>query len=391
MTDNQLINVTKKLIAIESTAENPPGLRQAYEFLVDMLRSSGKNITIEEFESNGKPSFIAYKGKRPAKFHIIFSVHADVVPGKKHQFKATVKDGKLYGRGVYDEKAACVILADLFCEYVDKVPYALAFQVVTDEEVGGRDGVQLQIQQYGVRGNFVICAECGRHPNEHEIANEAKGATFITVSFTGSAAHGAYPWRGSNAATKAANFITSLHQKFPAPLEASAETTFTVTSLSASGGAMNTVPDFATLRLDIRYTSDDPNFKDAQHATALLQSIEPEAGIDIEFFDPPMYCNPNNKLLQALKASAEEIEKTSFSFVRRHATSDGRHFGAAGDEACEFGVAGEHQHGDDEHVTLEAFSNYRKTMRHFLNQTIDESQPLATQPNPQSVKNLIPA
>lgn len=371
MTDNQLIELTKKLIAIESTVDNLTGLRRAYDFVVAMLRNSGKDITIEEFESNGKPSFIAYKGLvRPANFCIIFSLHVDVVPGQQHQYKPQIKDGKLYGRGVYDEKGACVILADLFCEFVDKVPYALGFQLVTDEEQGGQNGARYQIEKHGVRGDFVICAECGRRTDVREIANEAKGIVIADIVFKGNSAHGAYPWRGDNAATKAANFISALHQRFPSPSEESSETTFTVTSMSASGGSHTRIPDAAMVRLDIRYAPNDSNFDNRDNLKALIKEIDPNAELSILVFDSPLYSDPKNPLLLALKASAEEVEGAPFSFVRRHATSDGRHFGDVGDQACEFGIAGEDQHGDNEHVTLKAFSNYRNTMRHFLEQTI---------------------
>jgi acetylornithine deacetylase/succinyl-diaminopimelate desuccinylase-like protein len=74
--------------------------------------------------------------------------------------------------------------------------------------------------------------------------------------------------------------------------------------------------------------------------------------------------------LLELKAAAETVESAPFSFVRRHATSDGRFYGAFGDQACEFGIAGEDQHGDNEHITLEAFRNYLETMRIFLEKTV---------------------
>lgn len=391
MTDDQLIELTKKLVAIESTVDNLQGLREAYDFMVKMLHGSGKDITIEEFEQNGKPSFIAYKGKtRPRQFKVIFAVHLDVVPGQAHQFKAEIKDGKLFGRGVYDEKAACVILADLFCEYVDKTPYALGFQVVTDEESGGRDGAQHQIEQ-GVRAEFVICAECGRRTNVYEIANEAKGIVIADITLKGNAAHGAYPWRGDNAALKATDFVNLLHKRFPSPSEESPETTFTVTSMSAHGGSHTRIPDSATVRLDIRYAPDDSNFDDRKRLKALFKEIDPNAELTILLFDSPLYSSPDNPLLQALKASAEAVERHSFKFVRRHATSDGRHFGDVGNQACEFGVAGEDQHGDNEHITLEAFSNYRKTMQDFLAKTIEtEAENINTRAfseTPKTVKN----
>src|SRR5688572_4991772 len=120
-TNKQLLEITKKLMKVESTAENPQGLHDAYGIIVRMLLDSGKQITIEHFESNGKPSLLAYAGpQRPDNFRIILNGHLDVVPAKPSQYKPVVKDDRLYGRGAYDMKAACVVLADTFCEYVDK-------------------------------------------------------------------------------------------------------------------------------------------------------------------------------------------------------------------------------------------------------------------------------
>ncbi len=367
MTDNQLIDITKKLIAIESTTLNPKGLQEAYDFIIDLLEGYGKDITIEQFESNGRPSLLAYKGPvRPDTFRIILNGHLDVVPGKPFQYTATIQDGKLYGRGAYDMKAACVIMADAFCRMVDTVPYALGLQIVTDEENAGKDGTQYQIQQ-GVRADFVICGECGRQPNTFEIANEAKGIAVAHVRFTGASSHGAYPWRGDNAAVKAAVFLDKLHQRFPVPTGEASSTTVTVTSLTAESDAYTKTPDVAHVVLDARYAANDPNFCSPQNYEALIKEIDPSAEV-VKFYDfsSPLYTSPDNPLLRSLKASAERIEGMPFSLVRRHATSDGRFYGAVGNQACEFGIAGEHQHGDQEYITLKAFSDYRATLLDFL-------------------------
>jgi succinyl-diaminopimelate desuccinylase len=211
MTTNQLINTITQLVAIESTAANPEGLQQAYHFMIDFLLASGKNITIERFEDNGRPSLLAYKGAvRPEKFHIILNGHLDVVPGKPEQYKAFVQNGNLYGRGVYDMKAAAVVMAQTFCEFVDSVPFALGLQLVTDEESAGKLGTLHQIER-GVRSDFVICGECGRSTSVHEIANAAKGIVVAEIGFMGKSAHGAYPWKGDNAALQAHRFFSALH------------------------------------------------------------------------------------------------------------------------------------------------------------------------------------
>lgn len=371
LSTTELLTITQDLVAIESVGGNPAGLRQAYQYMVDFVRESGKDITIEEFDSNGSPSFLAYRGQeRPANFHIILNGHLDVVPGKPEQYQPYIQDGKLYGRGVYDMKAACVILAQVFCEFVDKVPYALGLQMVTDEETGGKDGTLHQIQQ-GIRGNFIICGDCGRTPDTYEIANEAKGVANVELCFRGDSSHGAYPWRGDNAALKAANFVRLLHERYPTPPEATDGTTLTVTAISAVSDAYNKTPDYAVVRLDGRYVAGDPHFKDKAHIAALIQSIDPAAEmVELHTFLTPLYTNPESRLLLQLKVSAERVEGMDFSLVRRNGTSDAHFYQNIGSEACEFGLAGEHQHANDEHITIEAFQNYLATMRNFLAQTV---------------------
>lgn len=369
--EQTLLDAVKELIAIPSTADDLEALRAAYNYMRGIIIAYDETITVEEFESGGKPSFLAYRGEsRPEKFRIILNAHIDVVPGKPEQYCTVVKDGKLYGRGTYDMKAAAIILTRVFCEYVDKVPYPLALQVVTDEESAGRNGTLYQVQQ-GVRADFVICGECGRATDAHEIANEAKGIILADIVLDGESAHAAYPWKGDNAAAKAANFIQAIHARYPIPEQESNDTTVTVTSISTNSDAHNKIADLATVKVDARYVAGDPNFESPNVFAAHIRELYPGAVVAHYYgFSAPLYADPDNPLILELKAAAEEVEGTEFTFARRHATSDGRFYGAFSNQACEFGIAGEHQHGDDEHITLQAFYNYLATMRAFLDKTL---------------------
>jgi succinyl-diaminopimelate desuccinylase len=372
LSDDALMRATKGLLAIESTADNPKGLRAALDYMRQLIINCGKDITIEEFESGGKPSFLAYRGPiRPEKFHIILNGHIDVVPGKGSQFVAIERDGKLYGRGAYDMKAAAVVLANIFCEFVDTTPYPLALQIVSDEEDNGHNGTDYQIA-HGVRGNFVICGDCGRAPGTYTIANEAKGNVILSVMFKGRAAHGAYPWHGDNAALKAADFVRKLHSYYPTPAEETGETTVAVTSIFSQDNAKNQIPDRAVATINARYKAGDPNFASQERFLQHLKEIDSEAEV-VEVFDfsSPLLSRPDNPLLQRLKAAAENVEGRGFTLVRHNGTSDGRFYGAIGNEACEFGIAGVGQHSDNEYITLDAFYNYLKTMRMFLQETLD--------------------
>jgi len=369
--NDDLLHTIQELIKIESTAANPEGLRAAYHYVKLLLIQSGKDLTIEEFEQNGKPSLLAYrKGRRPEKFHIIVNGHLDVVPGTPEQFVPVVRDGKLYGRGVCDMKAAAVILANLFCEYVDQVPYDLGLQIVTDEESAGHDGTMHQVEQ-GVRADFVLCGDCGRTTSNHIIANQAKGMVSVRVAFHGQASHGAYPWRGDNAALKAADFIQKLHARYPTPAEATSDTTITVTSIVTAATSITQVPAAAVATLDARYAAGDPHFVNKASFSALLASIDPAAVIQ-EFIDfsAPMQTSPRDPLLLQLKATAEAVEGAEFSFITNNGTGDGRFYGAVGVPACEFGIPGEGQHSANEYIPVSALYTYRDTLRAFLQRTM---------------------
>lgn len=368
-TISELLDASKKLITIPSTADNIEALHQAVDFITKRVVSSGKDITIEQFNHGGKPSFLAYRrGQRPENFRIILNGHVDVVPGKPEQFKPFVKDGKLYGRGSFDMKTACLVLADAFVEFVDQVPYALGLQIVSDEESTGVRGTRHQIEQ-GVRADFVICGECGRSTKVHEIANEAKGRVVAEIRFKGTHAHAAYLWKGQNAAIKAALFAVELDKRYPA--KETPDTTIALTKLVADDNNFALIPNSATIIVDARYAPGDPNFRSKAHFAALIEEIDPNAEI-VHFheFGAPVYTDPENPLLLQLKAAAEHIEKAPFKFARRHATSDGRWFGAVGDQACEFGIAGEDQHGSNEYVPVQAIEHYQETLRHFLATTV---------------------
>jgi succinyl-diaminopimelate desuccinylase len=60
--------------------------------------------------------------------------------------------------GAQDMKVSALVEAQVFRELANTLPYPLALQLVTDEEVGGRNGILHRIEQ-GVSGEFVVIGE----------------------------------------------------------------------------------------------------------------------------------------------------------------------------------------------------------------------------------------
>lgn len=97
---------------------------------------------------------------------LLFSVHADVVPGIPgtlcpDPFAAVVKDGKVYGRGACDMKGGIAAILTAL-RYVHEHGIALrgdvAFESVVDEEAGGANGT-LAARLRGHRADAAIIPE----------------------------------------------------------------------------------------------------------------------------------------------------------------------------------------------------------------------------------------
>jgi phosphoserine phosphatase len=98
----------------------------------------------------------------------------------------------------------------VFRELAGGLPYPLALQLVTDEEVGGRNGTLHQIGQ-GVSGEFVII---GEHSGLR-IVTDSKGMITATLRSVGRSGHSAYPWLGDNALVMLIRSIDNVLARYP--------------------------------------------------------------------------------------------------------------------------------------------------------------------------------
>ena len=369
MTTQELIEQTKKLIAIESTVDNPRERRKAVDFVRKMVEERCPGITTELFESEGNFSFLAYRGaERPRSFDVLLNAHVDVVPAKPEQFKAEERNGRLYGRGALDMKGTAVVLANAFCQNVMDVPYKLALQVVSDEEVSGRNCTRYQIEQ-GVRADFVVVGEYANH--RHTIYNAARGICWVEVAFAGKTAHGGHLWNGSNALLKATNFANAVLSRYPTPEKETWATTANIASISTPNETYNRVPDQATVKIDFRFTQEDPAFQNIESLRKFIKSIDPEARlVNVLNHEPAVKAEQLNPYVQGLSRAHEKVTGQPTQFLGRPGGSDGRHFAEVSNDIVEYGLYGMHPHSDKEYVELASFGEYARIIDEFLKQPL---------------------
>jgi succinyl-diaminopimelate desuccinylase len=347
-----------ELIAIGSTADRPADLQRAVDLVV---AQAGPGFTVREFTSNGKPSALLHPPGRPGPFRVILNAHLDVVPAQPEQFQPRRDGDRLYGRGAHDMKAAALVLTGVFRELAPQLPYPIALQLVTDEEVGGADGTAYQLAQ-GVRGDFVIIGE----QSNLRVVTESKGICHARLTTTGRAAHAAYPWLGRNALLTLTGAVARLLAAYPVPATEAWTTTVNVARLDTPNTAYNQVPAGAQAWLDIRFPPSDPDFagRTAEEVAAHLTRVT-GAEAHVDSLGPPHHADPDSPEVRALRAAIRATGHPG-TLLRKHGAADGRYYHARGIDAVIFGPGGDGQHGPDEYLDLRTLQPYHDALTAFL-------------------------
>jgi succinyl-diaminopimelate desuccinylase len=144
-TTDDLIKTCKSLIEVPSIDGDPAGLRE----VVCRIRKFFEDVPVEisESEHGGYPSLVITTSQTRSP-EIMLHGHVDVVPGQPEQFQPQVVDGSLFGRGAVDMKGfvgvAMHVLRDLA---LSAYPPDLGLMINTDEEIGGRHGAKVLVEQ----------------------------------------------------------------------------------------------------------------------------------------------------------------------------------------------------------------------------------------------------
>jgi succinyl-diaminopimelate desuccinylase len=349
-----------KLLAVPSTTDRPDDLQRALNFVIDFV---GPGFTVERFESGGKPSALVYLGAQRPRFRVILNAHLDVVPALPGQFRPRREGDRLYARGAQDMKLSALVEALVFRELAGALPYPLALQLVTDEEVGGRDGTLHQIEQ-GVSGEFVIIGE----QSALGIVTDIKGVVRATLQAVGLGGHGAYPWLADNALVKLHQSLASVLAAYPVPTEEAWRTTVNVARIETTNQTPNQIPADAEAWLDIRFPPEDSDLsaKTIEEITAYLASFC-VSGVTatVDRADPPSHVDQDGSDIRRLRQAAIN-QGYPGDFLRKHGAADSSFYCQRGIDAVSFGIGGDGQHGPDEYADLTTVVPYYRALKDFL-------------------------
>ncbi len=207
--------------------------------------------------------FASLKSKKKSnKKSIIFSGHTDVVPVSKNwstnPFVATLKDGKIYGRGSCDMKGfiACTLAyAPIFAK--TNLDRDINFSFTFDEETACQGAPILinELKKKGINSGICIVGE----PTNMKIVDSHKGCYEYTTYFEGLAGHGSKPEKGVNAVEFAVKYINKLMElretlKKNAPAKCIFDPPYTTLQIGGiSGGiARNVIADKCHVDWELR-------------------------------------------------------------------------------------------------------------------------------------------
>ena len=326
--------ILKDLVGFRSVSANSNLDIVAY--IEDRLVSHGIAARRIPDATGRKASLLATIGPRD-RAGIVLSAHTDVVPADEAgwsspPFAASIRDGRVYGRGACDMKGfiACVLAQlDRFRRAAAETPVHIAFSY--DEEVGCRGAPDLICAVAALPVMPVLCIV--GEPTSLRVAYAHKGKIAFRIKVTGRSGHSALPHRAANAVVAAARIAAALgdlaeetarsghsDKSFDPPY-----TTIHVGSLKG-GSALNFVPDQAVLEYEIR------NIPEAgADVPALLEQIEacigeqrrslqrsaPEADIIVEEIAayPHLGTKPDHPVVAAVaRLAATESRPRTVSF-----------------------------------------------------------------------------
>jgi len=197
-------------------------VRRSAEAVADLLRDSGvSRVRLLEIEGAHPAVYGEVEGPAGAPTVLLYAHHDVQPPGPTEEwasapFEATERDGRLYGRGVADDKAGVVLHAAAIRAFDGAVPVGLKLFIEGEEEVGSMnlDGF---IDEYGdlLAADVVVIADSGNwKPGVPSLTTSLRGLVdcIVDVSTLDAAVHsGIFGGTVPDAITVLARIISSLH------------------------------------------------------------------------------------------------------------------------------------------------------------------------------------
>jgi acetylornithine deacetylase len=245
--EREILALHRRITGIRSVSGDEAALA---DFLADFLARTG--VAPERLGN----SLLATLGSGPL---LLLDTHLDTVPPgpgwSRDPWHVESIDGKIYGLGANDAKAAAAAMISAFLAFREAdLPFTLALALVEGEETSGI-GTENVLAALARRGTPPAAAVVGE-PTGLDVAVAQKGLVILELVAKGDTCHAAHAAAlgATNAVRRLAHDLVALEKvDFGPPHPFLGPITLEPTQLKA-GTARNVVPGEATAVLDVRTT-----------------------------------------------------------------------------------------------------------------------------------------
>lgn len=296
---------------------------------------------------------------------LAFVGHTDVVPPgplerwSSDPFVPEIRDGRLYGRGAADMKAAvaamCVAL-EAFVRAHPAHPGRVALLLTSDEEGSAADGIKRVVPWLLERGERIDWCLIGEPSSSAVLGDRIRigrrGSLHAYITVHGIQGHVAYPEHALNPVFAAGPLLSALaaatwdegNAHFP-------PTSFQIYEAHAGTGANNVIPGEFQLNGNFRFGTAST----AESLEAALRALLDRSGVRFSLrmrLSSAPFLTTATTLIDAVGAATTAVLGRRPVSDTGGGTSDGRFIAAMGSEIVELGPVNASIHKVDEHVAV---------------------------------------
>lgn len=383
---NDAVELLQHLVRIPSP--NLPGdTRTIAAFIAQVMDAASCHVKILAPEQKPEAqSVIATVGQGGPV--IMLHAHIDTVPIAANEaqlwsvdpYSASIKDGKLYGKGSVDDKAPLAAMMQVMIDHAkslsaDTQTGTFVLVAAAEEETGGRLGTKwLADNGHLPMCDFIVVGE----QTYNHVATAHKGVMRATIKAMGRSVHATNPDRGVNAIVAMARAVLALDE-YHKTLSKHAHPIVGVPTCNVGviqgGSTANAVPDSCMVQLDRRMVpGEDPDTVQAE-IKAVIEGVDAgEAALTIEGFQTSNWFEST-----AVSPLAQLFLKCVENELQQHPGpigylpgSDAKHLtNLTRGEIIIFGPGSyEVAHAFDEYVDLNEFTSTINILREFIGQVM---------------------
>ena len=355
------ITLARELIKFPTIKTEDRGIMK---FLSKKLSSMGFKCKIIKSKGLGsKPALNLFAKLGNSRPHINFLGHTDVVLNLNNwsvpPFKAVVKNGYLYGRGVQDMKGGIACWISAVSKFVKSKKFkgSISIIIAADEETTGlgTPAVIRYLKNKREKIDFTIVGEPSSNKKVgDEIRIGRRGSMNVKLTVIGKSGHSAFAGSYINPCTALAKTIAKLKStKLDSGTKYMPPSHLEITKMNVVNLSENVVPQSAEASFNVRFNSKYKSSSLKKKLNRIISSIvkkdKCKFKVDYRVSGEAFYTKPNKEIYM-VKNIVKKVTGNSAKLNCRGGTSDSRFLGSI--PRLELGLRNNTIHMIDERTSI---------------------------------------